>query len=250
MHYCTANTTIVHKNDPVPNNHASLFNEGTKTMSILKRLSTTLISRIDRVVAEIENHDAVIQASLDEMNSKLATAKIALNQACRERDRLKTEIEKQRDNMHRWQERAISCAKSDEPKALECLRRSHKNRDQAAILQKSFDEYIRSIEKMAGNIKSGEQRLTEMKQKLTLMRAKQATSKISATTCPPGSETENVLENTFNRWEMYISHNEIPLDCTDDTHTVDELEHEFATQEQQNDLRNELASLLAKEKQQ
>ncbi|MBX3630415.1 MAG: PspA/IM30 family protein [Nitrosomonas sp.] len=218
-------------------------------MSILKRLSTTLISRIDRVVTEIENHDAVIQASLNEMSSKLATAKITLSQACRERDRLKTEIEKQRDNMHRWQERAISCAKSDEPKALECLRRSHKNRDQAAMLQKSFGEYARSIEKMTGNIKSGEQRLTEMKQKLTLMRARQATSKISTTTCPPDSAAESILEDTFNRWEIHISHDEIPLNCTD-TNTVDELEHEFITQEQQNDLRNELASLLTQEKQQ
>ncbi len=29
-------------------------------MSLFKRLSTTLFSRIDQVVGEIENHDAVI----------------------------------------------------------------------------------------------------------------------------------------------------------------------------------------------
>ncbi len=218
-------------------------------MSILKRLSTTLISHIDRVVTEIENHDAVIQASLDEMSNKITKAKIALNQACRERDRLKTEIDKQRNNMHRWQVRAISCAKSDEPRALECLRRSHKSRDQAVMLQKSLDIYTHSIEKMTGDIKSSAQRLTEMKQKLTLMRAKQATGKISAITCPPDGKAESTLEDTFNRWEMHINYDGIPLDCTD-TNTVDELEHEFITQEQQNDLRNELAALLAKEEQQ
>ncbi len=218
-------------------------------MSILKRLSTTLISRIDRVVTEIENHDAVIRASLDEMSNKMAKAKIALNQACRERDRLKTEIEKQQDNTHRWQARAIRCATSDEPRALECLHRSHISRDRAAALQKSLDDYARSIEKMTSNIESGEQRLTEMKQKLTLMRARQATSKINATPCLPGSDVESILEDTFNRWEMHIGHDEIPLDCTD-TNTVDALEHEFIIQEHQNDLRNELASLLTKEKQQ
>lgn len=217
-------------------------------MSILKRLSTTLISRIDRVVTEIENHDAVIQAALNEMNSKMAKAKIALNQACRERDRIKTELETQQSNVHRWQERAIICAKTDESKALECLRRSHKSRDRAAVLQKSLDEYTRSIEKMTGNIQSSAQRLNEMKQRLTLMRAKQATSKTDATAHSNCGDAESIVEDTFNRWEMHLNHDDIPLDCTTDD--MDELEHAFITQEQQNDLRSELTALLTREKQQ
>ena len=217
-------------------------------MSILKRLSTTLISRIDRVVTEIENHDAVIQAALNEMNSKMAKAKIALNQACRERDRIKTELETQQSNVHRWQERAIICAKTDESKALECLRRSHKSRDRAAMLQKSLGEYTRSIEKMTGNIQSSAQRLNEMKQRLTLMRAKQATSKTDATAHSNCGDAESIVEDTFNRWEMHLNHDDIPLDCTTDD--MDELEHAFITQEQQNDLRSELTALLTREKQQ
>ncbi|MDR4519950.1 MAG: PspA/IM30 family protein [Nitrosomonas sp.] len=217
-------------------------------MSILKRLSTTLISRIDRVVTEIENHDAVIQAALNEMNSKMAKAKIALNQACHERDRIKAELETQHNNIQRWQERAIISAKTDESKALECLRRSHKSRDRVAVLQKSLDAYARSIEKMTGNIQSSAQRLNEMKQRLTLMRAKQATSRTDATVHSSCGDAESIVEDTFNRWEMHLNHDDIPLDCT--TEDIDELEHEFITQEQQNDLRSELTALLTREKQQ
>ncbi|MDC8444506.1 MAG: PspA/IM30 family protein [Nitrosomonas sp.] len=221
-------------------------------MSILKRLSTTLISRIDRVVTEIENHDAVIQAALNEMNGKMARAKIALNQACRERDRIKAELETQHNNIQRWQERAIICAKTDEStgesKALECLRRSHKSRERVAVLKKSLDEYARSIEKMTGNIQSSAQRLNEMKQRLTLMRAKQATSKTDAAVHSPCGDAESIVEDTFNRWEMHLNHDDIPLDCATDD--VDELEYEFITQEQQNDLHNELTALLTREKQQ
>ena len=47
-------------------------------MSIIKRLSATLVSNIDRVVGEIENNDAVIQASLTELRRKVATAKVRL----------------------------------------------------------------------------------------------------------------------------------------------------------------------------
>ncbi|MCB1935761.1 MAG: PspA/IM30 family protein [Nitrosomonas sp.] len=220
-------------------------------MSILKRLSTTLISRFDQVVTGIENHDAVIQASLDEMSNKIAKAKIALNRACRERDRLKTEIEPQLNNVQRWRERAVSCAQSDEAKALECLRRSHCCENQAAAMQKTLDEYERSIETMIVKIKSSEQHLAEMKQKLTLMRARQATSNVNSTlstTNPPNGDVEKMLDETFTRWEMNIHHDDIiTLECPD---TMDAMEREFITQEQQNDLRNELSALLAKEEQQ
>jgi hypothetical protein len=51
---------------------------------------------------------------------------------------------------------------------------------------------------------------------------------------------------------LHINHDDILLKYTNDAveDVVDELEHEFITQEQQDDLRNELAALLTKEKQQ
>jgi len=61
---------------------------------------------------------------------------------------------------------------------------------------------------------------------------------------------ESMIDETFNRWEMNIHHDDIPLECTDAINAMDTLEREFITQEQQNDLRNELAALLAKEEQQ
>ena len=47
-------------------------------MSIFKRLSATLVTSIDRVVGEIENHDAVIQASINDIRKKVAEAKVRL----------------------------------------------------------------------------------------------------------------------------------------------------------------------------
>ena len=48
-------------------------------MSIFKRLSATVVSSLDRVVGEIENNDAVIQASLTELRKKIAAAKVRLS---------------------------------------------------------------------------------------------------------------------------------------------------------------------------
>jgi len=82
---------------------------------------------------------------------------------------------------------------------------------------------------------------------LTLMRANQATNKTDATIHSTCGDAESIVEDTFNRWEMHLNHDDIPFNCTTDD--VDELEHEFITQEQQSDLHSELTALLTREKQ-
>lgn len=93
-------------------------------MLIFTRLTATLVSRIDHVVGEIENHDAVIQATLNDMRQKLAQAKVHLSQVHREKERSQQKVNEQHESATRWQQRAVDCAKRDEKKAPECIGRS------------------------------------------------------------------------------------------------------------------------------
>jgi len=215
-------------------------------MSIFKRLSATLVSSIDQVVGEIENHDAVIQASLNDMRKKVAEAKIRLGQVCKEEERLKQKIMEQHQNATRWQQRAVDCAKNDETKALECVRRSKHCQQQADRLTQTKAQYIQTAGKLAQDIEISEQRLTEIKQKLTLMRARQSTSSAINATNKAENNTSLLLDETFDRWEINISQAEMAIDTHD---TVDLMEREFITQEQKEELKHELAELLAEEEQ-
>ena len=76
-------------------------------MSIFKRLSATVVSNLDRVVGEIENNDAVIQASLTELRRKIAAAKVRLSHVHRQEARLNRQIRKRREDEQRWGERAV-----------------------------------------------------------------------------------------------------------------------------------------------
>jgi phage shock protein A len=222
------------------------FNPATEviTMSIFKRLSATLVSGIDKVVGEIENHDAVIQASLDEMRKKVAEAKVRLGQVRREEAHLQQQIQEQQSNIQRWRQRAIESAKGathDEAKALECLQRSRRCQQQIEKLEQARARYLESADKLARDIESSEQRLLDMKQKHTLMRARQSTSSALNATADTDSAAIRLLDDSFERWEINISQTETVLDMHD---KVDSLEREFITQEQQQALRNELAALL------
>jgi len=216
-------------------------------MSIFKRLSATLVSRIDRVVGEIENHDAVVQATLNDMRKKVAEAKVRLKQVHREKERLENQILEQQENTKRWRKRAIDCAKTDEAKALECVSRARRCEQQMARLQQSLAQYQQAAEKLAHDIHTSEQRLSEVKQKATLMRARQSTSSALQSTGESKVDNTQLLDDTFDRWEINISEAEMAIDSHD---AVDLMEHEFIVSEQEDELRHELATLLAEEAQQ
>ncbi len=213
-------------------------------MSIFKRLSATLVSRIDQVVGEIENHDAVVQVTLQDMRKHIAEAKVRLGQVHRERARLKQQIEAQQEDAGRWRERALACAGSEEAKALECLRRSRDCRQRAEKLQQALLGFEATAEKLAADIDASEQRLAQNKQKLTLMRARQSTSSALNATGEEGEDASQLLDDTFDRWEINISQAEMIGDAPQD---IDPLAREFSTRELEEELRLELARLLAEE---
>jgi len=216
-------------------------------MSIFKRLSATLVSRIDQVVGEIENHDAVVQATLTDMRKKVAEAKVRLQQVQREKSRLEQQISEQQANSQRWRQRAVASAKQDENKALECVSRARYCEQNASRLQQAMAHYHQAADKLSHDIHIAEQRLAEVKQKATLMRARQSSNNALLSTSDSMPDTTQFLDDTFDRWEINITQTEMSIDTGE---PVDGIEHEFLHAEQQQVLREELAALLAEEKSQ
>lgn len=217
-------------------------------MSIFKRLSATLVASIDQAVGEIENHDAVIQANLNEIHKKIAEAKVRLNHIYREEALLKQQMQAQKKDKQRWHQRAVKAAQNDEATALECVRRSQHCQQQIEGLQQSLSEHVQTSKKLACNIENSEQNLNDKKQKLILMRARQSICTTASANTPPESSNIQFMDETFDRWEINISQTEMHMD-TSNTVIFDPIEQTFIDQEQQDELRKELTTLLAQESQ-
>lgn len=213
-------------------------------MSIIRRLSATLASNIDRVVGEIENNDAVIQATLTELRKKVAAAKVRLAQVHRQEVNLNRQIEKRRADEQLWGERAVAAASTDEARALECIRRRQQCRQQAQRLEQGQQHYQLTAEKLARGVAEGEERLAEMGQKHTLMRARQSTAEALSAANQAGDDFLQQMEDGFDRWEVKILQEEMAVDSDD---MLDPLDREFSNAENEQALRDELAALLKKE---
>ena len=213
-------------------------------MSVIKRLSATLVSNIDRVVGEIENNGAVIQATLSEMRRKVATAKVRLAQVHRQGADLDREIRQRRKDEQLWGARALEVASTDEAKALECVRRRLQCRRQAEKLEQGQQHYQLTAEKLARGVEEGEERLAEMGQKHTLMRARQSTAEALHVANLAGDESLHQMEDSFDRWEVRILQEEMAVDSDE---VLTPLDREFSDSENEQALRDELAALIAKE---
>jgi len=212
-------------------------------MSIFKRLSSTVTASIDQVVGEIENHDAVIEATIADLKKKIAEANVRHDRVRREANALKKQIEQSTKDASRWRERAMECAKDDEHKAIACVQRARQCEAQAEQLKDSHEQYQQTTDKLSRDIQTAENRAREMKQKHSLMRARQSSTAAIASTQDSKIDVVTELDDTFDRWEMKLRKTEIMHDNVDNN-SYDSLEQAFIEQEEADDLRDELNALL------
>jgi len=212
-------------------------------MSLFKRISSTVSASIDQVVGELENHDAVIEATIHDLKKKIAAAHIRHERVQAEASTLQKQIKQNHSDAKRWRQRATDCATDDEKKALSCIRRARQCEQQAIELEESYLQYSHTAEKISQDIQNTESRARDMKQKHDLMRARQSSCNAMKATRHSSVDTVTELDNTFERWELKLRGSEIMSDSFDQKTTYDSFEQEFTEQEEAEGLRAELDEL-------
>ena len=220
-------------------------------MSLIKRSFTTLFSRIDNIVGEIENHDALIKATITEQRKKIAVAKVQLARVRSNEQQLKGQIAELALNERRWSQRAVKESATNEEKALTCLHRRQQIREKTKKLETMEKQYQQAADKMQSDINRCEDKLKAMSQKLELMRARQSSAEaINVINNVDGTSLEDI-EDSFDRWEVKITQGELATEYNDSSlydlgSDTDALEADYLSQENEDALRDELSTLLEK----
>lgn len=217
-------------------------------MSIFKRLSATVVSGIDSLVGEIEDHNAVVEVAIRDLQKQIAAARVRFNTLEWERDRLLEQVAEHRQLVTLWKQRAVKSAESgDEEKALECLGRSRNCEARAAQLEKSSGQFAQTAKKLRESISKLESALQASKQKQSLMRAREASGRAIAMNAT-NSDAHRDLTDTFERWEINLVNAEMyesdGNNLMTDEIAVDQFEEAFINAEARTDLQAELAQLM------
>jgi len=210
-------------------------------MSLIRRISTSITSTVDRAVSKVENHDAIINSALRDTQQAAARSRVRLERVRKDGRSLKTRQSDLQLAVSRWTDRAKSIAASDESKALECLRRRKDCEVQLGNLRNSIEKHDELEAKIADQVKKIEARVGEVAQQRNMMRSRQSVADAMRTINNIEGVSYGEIEDTFDRWEINLGETEI---LTGVGTTADSLDSAFLAEEDTADLRAELTELL------
>jgi phage shock protein A len=216
-------------NDPKPKEHQ---------MSLFKRITATLSTSVDRLVGELENHDAVIEAGISDTRQAYAKAKVRHTRMSQEGERLRRKLDALRRDAANWRERALGC--DDEETALACLGRSKTAAAQAESLEQTLAHHVDLETRLLREIEAVRQRIEDLEHKRQLMRSREATAEATTRIRRMDQRPHLDLDDAFERWEVKVTEAEL---TTGTPPTQDPLEAQFAAGEERAALQAELAAL-------
>lgn len=213
-------------------------------MSLIRRISTSITSSVDRAVSKVENHDAIINAALRDTQHAAARSRVRLERVRKDGHTLKTRHANLKLAATRWTDRARKIGATNEPKALECLRRRKDCEKQIENLQLSIEKHEELEARITEQVKKIEVRIGEVSQQRNMMRSRQSVAEAMRTINNIEGVSYGEIEDTFDRWEINLGETEI---ITGALSTSDPLDTEFLAEEDTAGLRAELSVLLKTE---
>ena len=209
-------------------------------MGYFRRFTSGVVARIDELALQVENHESLADAALQQLQA--ATARAQARQAVVRRDgeALRSALGKERDATGQWKERALRLG-NDEVRALECLRRSKRAQQKALELETRCADHARAERELAKDVLLLVERLGSAREQRNLMRTRQTRAEALASVQGNGLALGGELAAVFQRWEEQVMQTELAGGCRVDAQ--DDLEHELLGEEEQSTLRAELAAL-------
>lgn len=209
-------------------------------MSIFKRVTTSLHARVDKLVGQMENHDAVIEAAIKEQRQAVAKAKVRLERLRREGDRLRSELAASRREAEKWTERARDSA-HDEETALECLRRRRGCQKRMVELAEAVHRHESAEEKLGRDVNTAEKRLRDLDEQRHLMRTRQSAAEALRVTGDMAPASPIDVDAAFERWSETVAEAELTTGTAEE---ADPLARRFEEREDRDDLMAELKTLM------
>jgi len=214
-------------------------------MNLISRFSATFLSGLDRTVSHIENHDAVIEASLKESQRAAAQARVRLQRVKRDGELLLQKQTELRKKINHWSERAKANHVSDKQLALQCIARRKQCINDEQEVQAGLKRHMELEQQMVDRITCIEKRVMTMSRQRNQMRSRQSAAEALRVINKIQGSGTNGIDDTFERWDLSISETEICAGVSSEFVESDPLDDQFNAAEEQQALEDELNAFIA-----
>jgi len=199
-----------------------------------------LVASIDRVIGQVENHEALVESTLKEVRRGAARAQVSLNRVRRDGNGLRERLARATAEQEDWRRRAVACRETDEGKALECLRRAKNADREASAVSERLVKHEESERRLSEEVDALQTRVSELQERHNQMRTRDAVARGSAGIDDVSSGVASDIEGAFERWEENLAMVEVARPSANE---VDTFAREFEAAEDEAALRAELEEL-------
>ena len=210
-------------------------------MQKIRLWTASLVSRVDGMVARIENHEALAASAIRDVRQAAARAMVQLRRVQSDGSRLRGELAARREAQESWKDRASRVAGTDREKAMECLRRSKAAAREAVELERRVAEHERIEKQLASDVAVVEERLSRLEDQRNVLATRQSRAEALGSVRDAQAPSGLDMQEVFGRWETRVSERELEGACLP---RGDELETGFHDEEEAEELGAELDELL------
>lgn len=208
-------------------------------MSLFTRITATVAASVDNAVTRVEDHNAVIEASLSQTRKAAASARVRLARVEKDHAALLSRHRQIVSDIDTWTERARRST-DDENRAIECLARRKKCRQELTQVEQTLAGHADLKVSLAQNVAKIETRIREINEQRNLLRTRESVAEANKIIENLNCSDVGDVERTFDRWEERVGESEL-------FHQVpvsnDPLATSFDNDENRQELLNELAEL-------
>ncbi len=212
-------------------------------MNSFKRIIISMKSCIDHVADDFENHEALADEALKEMQCLINKTRWHLHRVQQMAKQHEKNQQEQQEQADLWAKRAIRVNTEEPQKALQCVKKHRDALQQVKISAQHYQQCLTQQDKIQNDLTQLQNKLQELKNKKTLYAARQNRTGIQTDLGIPATDTVTEVNGIFERWEGLLVSQEMDVS---DMNLTDDLETEFAKEEDEKELQNLLNSLVTK----
>jgi phage shock protein A len=170
-------------------------------MNALKRLLLSIKHQLGEIVDELENHEAVATAAIEDLVALGARMRVQAGQADRRLGLIAAEMERQQTEASLWSTRAVEIRETDEARALECVRRYRRAEQAVERLRQQQAETRHLRERIDADLDRHAAKLADLKHKKEVLLSRQTQMESEEVLNTFGQKKVRADLEVFDRWE-------------------------------------------------
>ena len=213
-------------------------------MSTLKRFTTSLVARVDRTLATIDDHAAIVDAAIRDTDKAAAKARFRLNKLRANTSKLLEKIDALTVESERWETRAVSVADSKREEAIQCICERKKCTDSIVVLSEQLQQQQLVEKQVAQTVYQLTDKVANLKSKRSQFASREAAAQAQHLIQTLDGDSHPDLSDTLDRWEETIYETEAETGVFNSFNATIDLAARFDASEQQHELEQELDKLM------